>query len=259
MLHSSRGGASGLGTEGFRVGLDRQWQGTLEYGRDRYRSIPLAAVAPLAAVPGVRLISVQARTGLAQLDALPAEMKVERLGAEIEHNADDFRDMAAVLANLDHRDNVLDTFSTHLAGALGRPVWLALPRLADWRWMRDPREGTPWYPTIRLFPTGRLRATGPGCSRGWRGSWRRRWRASSSAWLQYSPFSFGVRLASLAYNSGEGTDNHHYRSTIAPAPPRYAAPPPRPVSSRREGRNKKRRRLRAIFASGNPVIRVPSE
>ena len=137
-----------LGTEGFRVGIAWQWQGSPEYGCDQYRSIPLAAFAPLAAVPGVRLISVQARTGLAQLDALPPGMAVERLGEEIENNPD-FRDMAAVLASLD-LIIMLDTFSTHLAGALGRPVWLATPRNPDWRWMRD-REDSPWYPTLRLF------------------------------------------------------------------------------------------------------------
>jgi tetratricopeptide (TPR) repeat protein len=136
-----------LGTEGFRVGII--WQGSPKYTGDRERSIPLAAYAPLAGVPGVRLISVQAMVGLEQLDGLPAGMKVERLGEEIENNPDGFREMAAVMANLDLLI-MSDTGPTHLAGALGRPVWLALTRYPDWRWMRD-REDTPWYPTLRLF------------------------------------------------------------------------------------------------------------
>ena len=136
-----------LGGPGFRVGII--WQGSLNYERDRYRSISLADYAPLAAVPGVRLISIQAMIGLEQLDVLPPGMAVERLGEEIENNPDGFREMAAAMANLDLLI-MSDTGPTHLAAALGRPVWLAAPRYADWRWMRG-REDSPWYPTMRLF------------------------------------------------------------------------------------------------------------
>jgi hypothetical protein len=136
-----------LGGEGFRVGI--VWQGNLKYARDRDRSIPLARYAPLAAIPGVRLISVQAMVGLDQLDKLPDGMKVERLGEEIEKNPDGFREIAAVMANLDLLI-MSDTGPTHLAGALGRPVWLATSRYPDWRWMRE-RDDTPWYPAMRLF------------------------------------------------------------------------------------------------------------
>ena len=139
--------AARVGDRGFRVGI--VWQGSRAYTRDRDRSVPLTAFAPLASVPGVRLISVQAMVGLEQLDALPAGMVVERLGAEIENNPDGFREMAAVMANLDLLI-MSDTGPTHLAGALGRPVWMATSRHPDWRWMRE-REDSPWYPTMRLF------------------------------------------------------------------------------------------------------------
>jgi tetratricopeptide (TPR) repeat protein len=139
--------AERIGTDGFRVGI--VWQGSRGYARDRDRSVPLAAFAPLASVPGVRLISVQAMVGLEQLDALPAGMSVERLGEEIESNPDGFREMAAAMANLDLLV-MSDTGPTHLAAALGRTVWLATSRYPDWRWMRE-REDTPWYPNMRLF------------------------------------------------------------------------------------------------------------
>ncbi len=136
-----------VGGRGFRVGII--WQGGKTYLRDAARSMPLRQFAPLAAVPGVQLISVQAQVGLEQLDDLPAGMAVERFGAEIENNPDGFREMAALMANLDLLV-MSDTGPTHLAGALGRPVWVALPRHPDWRWMRG-RQDSPWYPTMRLF------------------------------------------------------------------------------------------------------------
>jgi tetratricopeptide (TPR) repeat protein len=136
-----------IGTEGYRVGII--WQGSARYKRDRYRSIPLAAFAPLAAVPGVLLVSIQALVGLEQLDALPAGMKVEGLGAEIANNPDGFREMAAVMANLDLLI-MSDTGPTHLAGALGRPVWLATPRNPEFCW-GGVGEDSPWYPSMRLF------------------------------------------------------------------------------------------------------------
>lgn len=136
-----------LGAEGFRVGI--AWQGNPKYPRDRFRSIPLRNFAALAAVPGVRLISLQSFNGLDQLAALPDGMKVETLGEEIVDNPDGFRDVAAVMANLDLMV-MSDSAPPHLAGALGRPVWVALATRPDWRWLCD-RSDSPWYPTMRLF------------------------------------------------------------------------------------------------------------
>ncbi len=139
--------AARLGGEGFKVGIS--WQGNAEYGSDQFRSIPLKHFAPLAEVPGVRLISVQAVYGLDQLQGLPDGMVVETLGEELVANPDGFREMAAVMANLD-LIIVSDSAPAHLAGALGRPVWVALRDQPDWRWMVD-RTDSPWYPTMRLF------------------------------------------------------------------------------------------------------------
>ncbi len=136
-----------LGDNGFKVGIS--WQGNPEYPNDRLRSIPLARYAPLAAVPDVRLISLQSFIGLDQLANLPEGMKVETLGEEIVNNPDGFREVAAVMANLDLMI-MSDTGPAHLAGALGRPVWVALRERPDWRWMVE-RSDSPWYPTMRLF------------------------------------------------------------------------------------------------------------
>ncbi|MEX0852737.1 MAG: tetratricopeptide repeat protein [Bauldia sp.] len=136
-----------LGPHGFKVGI--AWQGNPEYVRDRQRSIPLKKFEPLAAVPGVRLISIQAINGLDQLAELPPGMSVESLGAEISNNPEGFDEIAAVMANLDLVISS-DTVTAHLGGALGRPVWVALNHYPDWRWL-DGRTDSPWYPSIRLF------------------------------------------------------------------------------------------------------------
>jgi hypothetical protein len=67
----------------------------------------------------------------------------------LEPHLKDFSDTAAILSNLDLLIT-MDTAIAHLAGALGTPVWVLLPFVADWRWMRD-REDSPWYPAARLF------------------------------------------------------------------------------------------------------------
>jgi ADP-heptose:LPS heptosyltransferase len=61
----------------------------------------------------------------------------------------DLAETAALLATLDLVITT-DTCIAHLAGAMGKPVWILLPHLGDWRWMQD-RETTPWYPTARLY------------------------------------------------------------------------------------------------------------
>jgi len=136
-----------LGPDGFKVGI--AWQGSPEYFRDRYRSMPLTHFRPLAEVAGVRLISVQAVNGLDQLDKLPPGMKVESFGAEIGNNPNGFEEIAGLMANLDLVISS-DTVSVHLAGALARPVWVALRHRPDWRWL-DQGSTSPWYPTMRLF------------------------------------------------------------------------------------------------------------
>lgn len=131
--------------DGVRIGI--VWQGNPGYKDDRNRSIPLKHFAPLAAVEGVHLISLQKTYGLDQLFGLPAGMTVETLGRD--YDAGSFADTAALLMALDGVVTV-DTAVAHLAGALGRPVWMALSTVPDWRWMTG-REDTPWYPTMRLI------------------------------------------------------------------------------------------------------------
>ena len=134
-----------LPSSGFRVGI--AWAGNPTHPDDRLRSIPLASFSALAALPGVHLISLQKGHGLEQLDNLPEGMVVDRLGAE--YDAGTFLDTAAVVANLD-LVVAADTSVAHLAGALGRPVWIGLPPVPDWRWLLE-RDDSPWYPTATLF------------------------------------------------------------------------------------------------------------
>ncbi len=126
-----------------RVGL--VWAGNPDHKGDRRRSLPLATLAPLGRVPGVRLVGLQKGPAAAQADVPPAGLALTNLGPLLA----DFADTAAVLEQLDLVIAV-DTAVAHLAGALGRPVWLLLPFAPDWRWLRA-RTDSPWYPTMRLF------------------------------------------------------------------------------------------------------------
>lgn len=128
---------------GLRVGL--VWAGNPTHLRDRFRSLALAQLAPLASVPGVRFFALQKGSGEREAAAPPAGFAIDNLGPEL----GDFLDTAAVIASLDLVISV-DTSVAHLAGALGRPIWTLLPRPADWRWLQD-GETSPWYPTMRLY------------------------------------------------------------------------------------------------------------
>ncbi|MGD9722498.1 MAG: tetratricopeptide repeat protein [Pirellulales bacterium] len=134
---------------GFRVGIC--WQGNPQHLFNAQRSLPAEALAPLARVPGVRLISLQKG---AAIDALGADFEIIDLGPALDAQAGAFMDTAAVIRNLDLVVTV-DTAIAHLAGALAAPTWLALSAHPDWRWMAD-REDTPWYATLRLFRQSRL-------------------------------------------------------------------------------------------------------
>ncbi|MGE0573584.1 tetratricopeptide repeat protein, partial [Reyranella sp.] len=135
-----------LGEGGLRIGIC--WQGNPSLV-DRGRSFPLAALAGLARRPGTRLISLQKGHGVEQFAALPDGMTVETLGGDFDAGPDAFLDSAAVLQSLD-LVITSDTAMAHLAGALARPVWVALKQVPDWRWFLD-RPTSPWYPTMTLF------------------------------------------------------------------------------------------------------------
>ena len=139
--------AKRIGLHGFKIGV--HWQGNPNPEADIGRSFPLAALAPLAALPNVRLISLQKGDGAEQLGALPPGMIVETLGDDFDAGPDAFIDTAAVMSHLD-LIVTCDTSIAHLAGALGVAVWVALKEVAEWRWLRD-REDSPWYPTMKWW------------------------------------------------------------------------------------------------------------
>jgi hypothetical protein len=149
--------AERIGPDGFRIGI--VWQGNPNPEADMARSVPLAAFAPLAGLPNVRLISLQKGFGAEQIASLPATMTVETLGEDFDAGPDAFIDTAAAMMSLDLVVSC-DTSIAHLAGALGRPTWVALKKDAEWRWLRG-RDDSPWYPTMRLFRQSH------------RGEWRR--------------------------------------------------------------------------------------
>ncbi len=133
--------------DGYRIGLS--WQGNPRYKGDRHRSIPLEKFAPLAELPGARLISLQKGLGTEQLAVHGERLGIVPLGDRLDEAGGAFMDTAAVLMNL----NLLitsDTAIAHLAGALGVPTWVPVTWTADWRWL-ERRADCPWYPTMRLF------------------------------------------------------------------------------------------------------------
>ena len=131
-------------TTSLKVGV--VWAGNPMHKGDWQRSLAADMVLPRLIMPGVKLYGLQK-------EMRPADGPVlASLGADVVDLApllDDFADTAAVIAALDLVIAV-DTSVAHLAGALGRPVWMLLPHALDWRWLRD-REDSPWYPTMRLF------------------------------------------------------------------------------------------------------------
>ncbi|WP_241018502.1 tetratricopeptide repeat protein [Paraburkholderia sp. Tr-20389] len=126
-----------------RVGL--VWAGNPQHYLDVYRSAPLAVLEPLASVRGLAWFALQKGAGESQLDGLAHRWPICALGQWL----DSFDATAAVIESLDLVITV-DTSVAHLAGALGKPVWVLLPQQADWRWMMS-GDISPWYPTARLF------------------------------------------------------------------------------------------------------------
>ena len=128
----------------FLIGI--AWQGSPGHSDDRWRSFRLAHLAPLAELPGVRLISLQTNHGLDQLETAGGPMRVVELSGR---RGRDFMETAAIMT---HLDLVItpDTAVAHLAGGLGRRVWVGLSAVSEWRWPAD-GDHSPWYPTARLF------------------------------------------------------------------------------------------------------------
>ncbi|HVI50288.1 MAG TPA: FkbM family methyltransferase [Candidatus Sulfotelmatobacter sp.] len=136
-----------LGTR-MKVGI--VWAGSPKHANDRNRSITLENLMPLAGVHGVTLYSLQ--TGPHSGDI--AKESHGSLVRDLSSHLRDFMDTANIVRQLDLVICV-DTSVAHLAGALGKPVWVLTPYAPDWRWILG-RDDNPWYPSMRL-----LRQTAP--------------------------------------------------------------------------------------------------
>lgn len=132
---------------GLDIGL--VWRGSATHANDHNRSLTLDALLPLLPRQ-CRYVSLQKEVGAAERQLLQSH-GIAHFGEELA----DFADTAALCASMDLVISV-DTSVAHLAGALGRPVWIMLPFSPDWRWLLD-RDDSPWYPGARLF---RQHATG---------------------------------------------------------------------------------------------------
>ncbi len=126
---------------GPRIGI--VWAGSDTHRYDRNRSVPLETIAPLFEVASSEFVTLQKGPAAAQLQRCRARV--------IDHTnlLVSFADTAALVACLDLVITV-DTAVAHLAGAMGKPVWMLTPFAPDWRWLLE-REDTPWYPSLRLF------------------------------------------------------------------------------------------------------------
>jgi hypothetical protein len=133
---------------GLKIGL--VWSGNPANRMNPSRSIPLPMLEPLRRIPGIAWFSLQVGSPGEDIALAPGEMITD-----LSPFLTDFAETAAAICRLDLVISV-ETAVAHLAGALGRPVWVPLTVVPAWRWLLD-REDSPWYPTMRLF-----RQTKPG-------------------------------------------------------------------------------------------------
>jgi hypothetical protein len=134
---------------GLKVGL--AWAGRSRTAQphavaiDRRRSMHLSQMAPLLDVPGCSFVSLQRGLPAAQLQTLPEGKTLHDVSSRL----GDWADTAGLVAGLDLVIAV-DTAVAHLAGALGKPIWMLNRYDSCWRWLTN-RDDTPWYPTMRQF------------------------------------------------------------------------------------------------------------
>jgi hypothetical protein len=126
-----------------RIGV--VWAGRPAHKNDWKRSMTLAALAPVTALDGIALVVLQKGPEQKQTGTYYGRAPLVHLSAEVES----FEDTMAIMAGLDLVLTV-DTSVAHLAGAMGKPVWIMLPWCSEWRWLHN-RPDSPWYPTARLF------------------------------------------------------------------------------------------------------------
>lgn len=141
------------GVKGLKIGL--AWAGNPEHGNDRNRSLPLSTLAPLIRLPNFTWVSLQKGRAAEPSNSVAVLHDWTR-------EIDDLADTAALIQNLDIVISC-DTAVAHLAGALGKPVWVMLPYNPDWRWLLD-RPDSPWYPR-RAYSVSDGREIGTGSSR----------------------------------------------------------------------------------------------
>ena len=128
---------------GLRIGL--AWSGNPKNFYDHRRSIPADVFLRLTEVPNATFYNLQLSTRPSDLPALQQRPAIRPVGEKFKN----FDDTAAVMAQLDLVITA-DTAVAHVAGALGKPVWLVIGFIPEWRWLLD-REDSPWYPTMRIF------------------------------------------------------------------------------------------------------------
>jgi len=126
-----------------RIGL--VWAGNPNNRIDRHHSCSLNQFLPILTIPEISFYSLQTGEHQKDLTDLPSHIQVHDLQPQLR----DFGDLAVIIDELDLVISV-DSSVAHMAGALGKPVWVLLSHDADWRWMSE-GETTPWYPTMRLF------------------------------------------------------------------------------------------------------------
>jgi Tfp pilus assembly protein PilF len=130
---------------GTKLAIGIAWAGNPKHLNDSNRSMPLEQFFALADIEGVELYSLQKGARAGDL----AATGFDTVARDLDPGIADFADLAAAMVHLDLIVSV-DSAPVHLAGALGKPVFVLLPVKSDWRWMRG-RDDNPWYPTLRAF------------------------------------------------------------------------------------------------------------
>lgn len=128
---------------GLNIGV--VWAGSPTHQNDRRRSVELGRFLSMMGHKGVTLFSLQKGPARKEIKAQGAQGMIVDVGQQLQN----FSDTAAIIDQLDLVISV-DTSVVHLAGSMGKPVWLLLPFTPDWRWMHD-RDDSPWYPTMQIY------------------------------------------------------------------------------------------------------------
>jgi len=130
-------------TPGPRIGI--VWAGSSIHRNDTFRSLPLEVLSSFTKQADIQFFSLQMGDAKRQLDLSP----LAKIVVDLTNQIHDFADTAALIEQLDLVITI-DSAVAHLAGSLGKPVWLMLAFAPDWRWLLE-RSDTPWYPSMRIF------------------------------------------------------------------------------------------------------------